>query len=222
MTSQAHVGAFRKLNDAWPLVLQNGAVAAISSAVGFRFFAVPAHKIVEPEARLGGPELLDPELPFIHEAVEWALSGAEFRGARARDRLRQLVMSDTQPTLPAPEDGFSNSAVFAQPPGDLPALLRLADQLETLARAEEGERALVWKCNSCGTRYAVPVALVRSVSIRCERCGNTVELKAATSSGEETLMDPQRGAINQARRALASFFREAMARGWPVLVSHAD
>lgn len=162
-------------------------------------------------------------MPLLHEAVEWALSGAEFRGARARDRLRQLVESDvTPPQLPAPANGFSGSAIFAQPPNDLPALLRLADQLDTLAKAEEGERALVWKCQACNTRYAVPVALVRSVSIRCERCGATVDLKAGTSTGEESLMDPQRGAVNHARRALATFFREAMARGWPVLVAHSD
>lgn len=190
--------------------------------MGFRFFAVPLHRVVDPSQGFTAPELLDPDLPLLHEAVEWALSGAEFRGARARDRLRQLVQSDTAPELPPPTEGYSGSAIFAHPPNDLPALLRLADQLETLARAEEGERALVWKCQHCGTRYAVPVALVRTVSIRCERCGNTLELKAATSQGEESLMDPQRGAVNQARRALAAFFREAMARGWPVLVSHSD
>lgn len=157
------------------------------------------------------------------EAVDLAVTGAEFRGARARDRMRQLIQSDNHPpTLPPPEDGYTGSAVYAQPPNDLPALLRLADQLDTLAKGEEGEKALVWKCSNCATRYAVPVALVRSVSIRCERCSNTVELKASTSSGEETLMDPQRGSINQARRALAQFFREAMARGWPVLVSFID
>src|SRR4051812_48849192 len=166
---------------------------------------------------------MEPELPLLHEAVEWALSGSEFRGARARDRLRLLVQADdAPPQLPPPSDGYSGSAIFAQPPNDLPALLRLSDQLETLAKSEEGERALVWKCTSCSTRYAVPVALVRTVSIRCEHCGNTVELKAATSTGEESLMDPQRGAVNQARRALASFFREAMARGWPVLVAYSD
>lgn len=188
-------------------------------AVGFRFFAVPLHRVVEQKGGFGPPELLKPELPLVPDAVELAVTGAEFRGGRAKDRMRQLIHSDTPPPLPPLDEGASGSAVFAQPPNDLPALLRLADELEGLARSEEGERALVWKCGSCDTRYAVPVALVRSVSIRCERCGNTVELKASTSQGEETLMDPGRGSINQARKALAVFFREAMARGWPVLVS---
>lgn len=193
------------------------------SGVGFRLFAVPLHRVVDPKGGFGPPDVLNPELPLLPEAVDLAVTGAEFRGTRARDRMRSLIQNDnTPPKLPPPADGYSNSAIYAQPPDDLPALLRLADQLDTLAKGEEGERALVWKCQSCGTRYAVPVALVRSVSIRCERCNNTVELKAATASGEETLMDPQRGSINQARRALAQFFREAMARGWPVLVSFSE
>lgn len=191
--------------------------------MGFRLFAVPLHRVVDPRGGFGPPEVLTPELPHVPDAVDLAVTGAEFRGARARDRMRQLIQSDNAPpTLPPPEEGYTGSAIYAQPPNDLPALLRLADQLETLANAEEGERALVWKCSNCETRYAVPVALVRSVSIRCERCSNTVELKASTSQGEETLMDPQRGSINQARKALAQFFREAMARGWPVLVSFTD
>jgi DNA-directed RNA polymerase subunit RPC12/RpoP len=164
-------------------------------------------------------ERLEPELPPVHEAVERALTGAEFRDVRARDRMRALLQGDRPPTLGAPEAGFGPCAIFAQPPQDLPALLRLADELENLAKREAGERALVWKCGECGARYAVPVALVRQVSIRCERCGNPVELTSPRSLGEEALIDPFLGAVNHSRRELAAFFREAMARGWPVLVA---
>ncbi|MBZ4417013.1 hypothetical protein [Myxococcus sp. RHSTA-1-4] len=187
--------------------------------MAFRFLAVPAHRLVNYPQSLPDDERLEPELPPVHEAVERALTGAEFRDVRARDRLRALLQGDRPPTLGAPEAGFGPSAVFAQPPQDLPALLRLADELENLARREAGERALVWKCGECGARYAVPVALVRQVSIRCERCGSPVELNSTRSLGEEALIDPFLGAVNHSRRELAAFFREAMARGWPVLVA---
>ncbi len=187
--------------------------------MAFRFLAVPGHRLVNFPQALPDDERLEPELPPVHEAVERALTGAEFRDTRARDRLRTLLQGDRPPVLGAPETGFGPSAVFAQPPQDLPALLRLADELENLARREAGERALVWKCGDCGARYAVPVALVRQVSIRCERCGTPVELAATRSLGEESLIDPFLGAVNHSRRELAAFFREAMARGWPVLVA---
>jgi hypothetical protein len=187
--------------------------------VGFRFLAVPGYRVVDHPRPLPDEDRLEPELPPIPEAVERALAGAEFRDVRARDRLRSLLQSDRPPKLGSPGTGFGPSAVFAQPPGDLPALLRLADELDTLARREAGERALVWKCGECGARYAVPVSLVRPVSIRCERCGNPVELSPPRSLGEEALVDPFLGAVNESRHALAAFFREAMARGWPVLVS---
>jgi DNA-directed RNA polymerase subunit RPC12/RpoP len=87
---------------------------------------------------------------------------------------------------------------------------------------EAGERALVWRCGKCGTRYAVPVALARSVVIPCERCGNPVDLTPEKSVGEEALMDPFAGAVNATRRQLAGFFREAMARGFTVLVAGED
>jgi DNA-directed RNA polymerase subunit RPC12/RpoP len=165
---------------------------------------------------------LEPELPPLPEAVERALAGAEFRDVRARDRLRSLLQGDRPPKLGTPGKGFGPSAVFAQPPQDLPALLRLADELENLARREAGERAMVWKCSQCAARYAVPVSLVRPVSIRCERCGTPVELSLQRSLGEEALVDPFLGAVNSCRQALAAFFREAMARGWPVLVSEQE
>jgi hypothetical protein len=62
------------------------------------------------------------------------------------------------------------------------------------------------------------MALVRTVSIVCERCQNPLQLKPSTSLGEEALHPPLQGAVNGCRKQLADFFREAMARGWPVLV----
>lgn len=188
--------------------------------VAIRFFAVPAHRLAA-NAQPSSDEFLEPALPPVHEAVERALGSAEFRDVRARDRLRALLESDRAPALSTSGAGDPPAAVFAEPPRDLPALLRLADELESLAKREAGERALVWKCTECGARYAVPVALVRAVSIRCERCGKAVELNPRRSLGEEALIDPLQGAINAARHELAGFFREAMARGWPVLVSSA-
>ncbi|RYZ34555.1 MAG: hypothetical protein EOO71_38635 [Myxococcaceae bacterium] len=187
--------------------------------MAFRFLALPAHRLVDFPNTLPDDERLEPELPPVHEAVERALAGAEFRDLRARDRMRALLQGDPPPALGSPGKGFGPSAVFAKPPQDLPALLRLADELEDMARREAGERALVWKCGQCNARYAVPVALVRQVSIRCERCGTPVELSSQQSLGEEALIDPFQGAVNSSRYELATFFREAMARGWPVLVS---
>ncbi|XXF75881.1 hypothetical protein P2318_22860 [Myxococcaceae bacterium GXIMD 01537] len=190
--------------------------------MGFRFLSVPGHRVVDYPQTLSPEERLEPELPPMPEAIEKALAGAEFRDVRARDRLRSLLQADVGPRLGSPGPGYGASAAFALPPQDLPALLRLADELDALARREAGERALVWKCGDCGARYAVPVALVRQVSIRCERCGTPVELNATRSLGEEALIDPLQGVVNSARRALATFFREAMARGWPVLVAQGE
>ncbi len=190
--------------------------------MGFRFIAVPGHRVAEQPQSLSADERLEPELPPMHEAVERALAGAVYRDVRAKDRLRTLLQGDRPPKLSTLGSGFGPAAVFAQPPQDLPALLRLADELDSLAKREAGERALVWKCSDCGARYAVPVALVRQVSIRCERCGTPVELTATRSLGEEALIDPFLAVVNTARHELASFFREAMARGWPVLVAAGD
>ncbi|HEX4621125.1 MAG TPA: hypothetical protein VH208_06095 [Myxococcaceae bacterium] len=189
--------------------------------MGYRFFAMPGHRIAAAPAPLPTEEMLTPDLPHQPGEVEQALAGAEFRDVRARDWLRGLLTGDRPPAYGPPGEGFGRSAVFAQPPRDLPALLRLADQLETLAKQQAGERALVWVC-ACGTRYAVPVALARPVSIRCERCGNPVELVMSKSVGEEQLLDPLPAAVNARRMKLAAFFREAMARNWPVLVTTTD
>lgn len=175
--------------------------------------------MVAPLQTFTSQELMQPELPPMNGVVDRALAGTEFRDVRSRDRLQALMSNERAERHGSLGPRFGPSVIFAQPPGDLPALLRLADQLDLLAGEDDGERALVWRCGDCNTRYAVPVALVREVSIRCERCGKNVELYAQTAIGEEHLVDPTRGTVNAARRELAVFFREAMARGWPVLVA---
>ena len=187
--------------------------------MGIRFFSIPSHRLVTPPQLLPADAVVEPELPASPGLMERALAGIEFRDQRVRDRIARMFSTDGVARMGAPGPHASPSVVFAQPPQDLPALLRMADQLEALAAAEEGERALVWKCQRCATRYAVPLGLVRDVSIRCERCGEQVSLRRERSSGEEALVDPMQGAVNVARRRLAAFLRESMASGWPVLVA---
>ena len=187
--------------------------------MGIRFFSIPGHRLVPPPQLLPSDAVTEPELPASAGLVSRALAGVEFRAQRVRDRLAQMFASESLPRMGAPDPHASPSLVFAQPPQDLPAILRMADQLEALAAAEEGERALVWRCQRCATRYAVPLGLVRDVSIRCERCGEPVALRRERSSGEEALVDPAQGAVNVTRRRLAAFLRESMASGWPVLVA---
>lgn len=187
--------------------------------MGIRFFSIPSHRLVAPPLLLPADALFEPELPASIGLVDRALAGVEFRTQRVRDRITQMFASDGLQRIGAPGPQASPSLVFAQPPQDLPAILRMADQLDALAAAEEGERALVWKCLRCGTRYAVPLGLVRDVSIRCERCGEPVSLRRERSTGEEALVDPMQGAVNLTRRRLAAFLRESMASGRPVLVA---
>jgi len=187
--------------------------------VGIRFFSIPSHRLVPPPQLLPAEAVVEPEFPASAGLVDRVLSGVEFRDRRVRDHVTQMFASDSLPRLGAPGPQCSPSLVFARPPQDLPAILRMADQLEALAAAEEGERALVWKCQRCSTRYAVPLGLVRDVSIRCERCGEPVSLRRERSTGEEALVDPLQGSVNLTRRRLAAFLRESMASGWPVLVS---
>ena len=172
----------------------------------FRFYAVPAWQLLDDKSAKTPEEALTPTAaePGV---MEDALARVEYRGFKARDRALDLLSA-------------SSPAVFASSPNDLPALLRTADQLITIAKMDAGERAQVWRCQ-CGTRYAVPVALVRPVSLLCERCGHTVELDPINSLGETSVSDPQTASVNAARTALSEFFREAMARGWPVLVTKA-
>ena len=187
--------------------------------VGIRFFSIPSHRLVPPPQLLPPDAVMEPELPASAGLIDRAVAGVEFRDQRVRDRLTQMFASENLPRMGAPGPQSTPSLVFAQPPQDLPASLRMADQLEALAAAEEGERALVWKCPKCATRYAVPLGLVRDVSIRCERCGEPVSLRRERSAGEEALVDPMQASVNLTRRRLAAFLRESMASGWPVLVS---
>lgn len=176
----------------------------------FRFYAVPAWQLLDEKvakamgATTAPEEALRP-VAAEPELIEAALAQVEYRGFKARERALELLSR-------------SNPAVFASSPNDLPALLRTADQLLMIAKMDAGERAEVWRCQ-CGTRYAVPVALVRPVSLLCERCGHTVELDPVHSLGETSVADPRTASVNSARTGLSEFFREAMARGWPVLVA---
>src|SRR5688500_9558706 len=115
----------------------------MEARVGYRFFAVPVHQLSGSRSFEAAEELLEPESADVRVTVERALQGTEYRDMRARDRLRSLLHSDLHPSLPSPGKGCGRSAVFAQPPQDLPALLRLADQLDRLTTQEAGERALV-------------------------------------------------------------------------------
>lgn len=202
--------------------LESRAARCDASSVGYRFFSIPAHRLTGAQSLEGVEELLEPDAPELRNILDRALQGAEFRDSRARDKLRALLHGDVEPPYGSPGRGCGRTAIFAQPPQDLPALLRMADHLDRLARQDAGERALVWRCTQCQTRYAVPVALVRDVAIRCERCGDTVDLSPNRSMGEEALLDPFQSEVNAVRGRLATFFREAMARGWPVLVCTTD
>lgn len=165
-----------------------------------RFYASPPWELGTPTAEKLEPQNIEPEL------ITEAFARSEYRGERPLVKADKVLNASKGPH------------VFAQPPNDLPALLRLADQLIMLARQEAGERAKVWRCE-CGTRYAVPVALLRPVAIKCERCGRTLELDLTASLGDDQLVEPRQGRVNATRKGLSDFFREAMARGWPVLVA---
>jgi len=140
------------------------------------FYAVPGWAQEPATKNAPPPERLMPAIT-PGTAIMEALARSEFRDQKPYLRALSLI------------DGKSEPQVFAQPPNDLPALLRLADQLVTLSRQEAGEQAKVWRC-TCGARYAVPVALLRPVSIRCERCGRTVELEPGKSLDDSSTADP--------------------------------
>ncbi|MFN0062740.1 MAG: hypothetical protein ACKVPX_09505 [Myxococcaceae bacterium] len=187
--------------------------------MSLRFFSLPAHRLAQVPQLMPTDDRLEPDVPADGDVVERALFRVEYRDVRADDRVRALLGGHVPPTLAPPGPTYGPSAVFATPPNDLPALLRSADQLDSYAHDASGEKAWVWQCQSCKTRYAIPVGLVRSAVIRCDRCGQPVELRTEKSLGQESLLDPLSAAVNIARRQLAAFFREAMARGWPVLVA---
>jgi hypothetical protein len=139
------------------------------------------------------------------QLVEKALARVEYRTLSLLARMEQAAA--TEPGL------------LAKSPNDLPALLRTADQLLTIAKQEAGESASVWRCE-CGSRYAVPVSLMRPVSIRCERCGRTLDLDPGVAR-PSSIEDPVTAEVNGYRRTVSAFFKEAMARSWLVLVKKA-
>jgi hypothetical protein len=172
----------------------------------FRFFAVPAWQLIESDHHRG----LAPSAASLSPALGLApiasvLGRAEYRGGFALARAQQLLAEAAGP------------AVYARPPNDLPALLRTADQLQSLARQDAGEPAYVWRCE-CGARYAVPATLLRPVAFRCDRCDRTVDFDSQRSAEVAPAADPALAQVGAARQALAEFFREAMFLGWPVLV----
>lgn len=176
----------------------------------YRFIAQPAWTLLPPKPGDPPPEAytaLESPVPTGAAIVPRALARVEFR------TLTLLARAEAAAS--------ATPAVLARPPNDLPALLRTADQLLTFARQEAGERASVWRCK-CGSRYAVPVSLVRPVSIRCQRCGETLDLDPTRTVGESNVADPVTTEVNDYRHAVAELFREAMARGWLVLVSRAE
>lgn len=173
----------------------------------YRFTSLPAWALTpsKDDDQPGGYEPLQTPLTSTPEIMHRAIARVEYRTLGLLARVEAALAAGPGPT------------VIARSPNDLPALLRTADQLLTFARQEAGERALVWRC-SCGARFAVPVSLMRPVSIRCERCGRTIDVDHR-GAGETRLADPITTEVNEYRQALSAFFREAMARGWPVLVT---
>jgi hypothetical protein len=177
----------------------------------YRFISKPAWTLVE---------LKKGEAPGeAYEALTSPVKSSEIV-ARALARIEYRTLSLLARVENALEPG-KTEAVIARPPNDLPALLRTADQILTFSRQEAGERASVWRCQ-CGTRYAVPVSLMRPVSIRCERCGHTLELDPLRAVEQSHLADPVMAEVNEYRKTVSDLFREAMARGWPVLVVKVD
>ncbi len=177
----------------------------------YRFSSKPAWTMVA--AKHGDPKPepyveLETPSPSSNEIVTRALARVEYRTLSLVERIENAITQGTSPVL-------------ARPPNDLPALLRTADQLLTFARQEAGERASVWRC-TCGTQYTAPVSLMRPVSIKCERCGRTLELDPDRIESQSHIADAVTSEVNSYRRAVSDLFREGMARGWPVLVTKVE
>ena len=175
----------------------------------FQFYALPIWALA-PASKRNNPPQADPLVPAISTepgVVIDALGTAEFAGLRAAVRAERALEQPGQHKL------------YAQPPNDLPALLRLADELTRIAEQDRGLPARTWQC-VCGTRYGVPAAVLVPVSLVCERCGRQIELDPVRGA-DEVPEDPHSARVNAYRAALSEFFREAMARGWPVLVKKA-
>lgn len=176
----------------------------------YQFISKPAWTLIDAKKSDHPPEpyeaLQSPKAS--PEIFARAFARVEYRTGTLLSRIEEAVA------------GAKAQVPVFKPPTDLPALLRTADQLLTFARQQAGARASVWRC-TCGTRYAVPFSLMRPVSIRCERCGNTLDLDP-TAAGESRIADPITAEVNEYRKAVSALFREAMARGWPVLVAKVE
>jgi hypothetical protein len=171
--------------------------------MSLNFYAAPRREIHGVAASGTGAKL---QLTEPRELVEKGVTGTEFRGEPTSSILARLF---------AHGGGF-----FATFPGDVPAVLRLVEQLEGRAEETRGERALAWRCD-CGVRYAVPLSLFLETTISCERCAKAVRLSRSKCLGEERLFPAAEIEVNRCRTRLASFLREAMARGWTVLLKAA-
>lgn len=172
-----------------------------------RFFALPSWALNpkrknQPPVDQLAPKLEGGELSAIADRCE-------FRSWVLVDHCKRLLKDTDEP-----------HAVLAQPPNDLPALLRTADQLLAMSRHDGGSTARVWRCE-CGCHYSLEASLVGPVAIKCDRCGRTIDLDIghALSHAASPPAAPEAARLAAARKSLSEFFREAMARGWPVLVA---
>jgi hypothetical protein len=138
------------------------------------------------------------------ELLGQAFTQVEFRGTALLDHAQQMAAKP------------GTAAVLARPPQDLPALLRTADQLEQRARQDAGERTVLWRCE-CGSRFLLTLCQEHPASHTCERCRRRLELPPAAPAPATATAPTD---VNALRHELASFFREAMARGLTVVVSN--
>lgn len=166
-------------------------------------FAVPPWRAHEAPEHLPAEHVFRPQLSHP-QLLEHALRRIEYRGAPLWHRAQAVVES-------------ARHAVLARSPVDLAALLRSAEQLVAERERDLRSQKPEWRC-ACGQRYSVCTALLRPVSIRCDGCATALTLDASIP-GRLALGDEQAERVNAARLEVAGFLREAMARGWPVLVN---
>ncbi len=170
----------------------------MDTVTAFHFYSVPP--TVWHQDGIKSEESTERFEPERQAPSHQSLARIEFRGQWLKEACHQL------------SSGSSRPALLAQSPGDLPALLRTADQLLAFSRDVPGAAAKVWLC-SCGARLAGGPMLIRPTSIRCSHCGKTVDIEVTRE--EKSPNDP----VAIERVSLSVFFRESMARGWPVLVA---
>lgn len=168
----------------------------------FHLYAAPPWRAHEPFEALSGDARLDAGVAD-GAVLQAALERIEYRGAPLLDHAQALL----EPTA---------TAVLARSPVDLAALLRSSDQLLLERERDRRTQKPAWRCE-CGQRYTVCTALLRPVSLLCDGCNAPLTLDAAIP-GRLALGDELAERINEARVAVSGFFKEAMARGWPVLV----